>query len=60
VPIHAVRPVGALRKYVALTTADTGVVPKGARKYGILGRLALCGGRLRRGLDGTVGIRVTS
>mgnify|MGYP003579221762 CR=1 FL=1 len=31
-----------------------------ARKYGILGQLTLCGSRLHRGLDGTVGIRVTS
>ncbi|MER6736789.1 PPOX class F420-dependent oxidoreductase [Streptomyces puniciscabiei] len=30
-----------------------------ARKYGIIGRLTLLGSRLRRGLDGTVGIRVT-
>ncbi|QTE02716.1 PPOX class F420-dependent oxidoreductase [Streptomyces cyanogenus] len=30
-----------------------------ARKYGILGRLTLLGSRLRRGADGTVGIRVT-
>jgi PPOX class probable F420-dependent enzyme len=30
-----------------------------SRKYGILGRLTLFGSRLRRGLDGTVGIRVT-
>ncbi|KUO09093.1 PPOX class F420-dependent oxidoreductase [Streptomyces sp. DSM 15324] len=30
-----------------------------ARKYGILGRLTLLGSRLRRGLDGTVGIRIT-
>ncbi|MEV5149505.1 PPOX class F420-dependent oxidoreductase [Streptomyces sp. NPDC052727] len=30
-----------------------------ARKYGLLGRLTLLGSRLRRGLDGTVGIRVT-
>ncbi|MFI5675289.1 PPOX class F420-dependent oxidoreductase [Streptomyces cellulosae] len=29
------------------------------RKYGILGRLSLLGSRLRRGLDGTVGIRVS-
>ncbi|MFF8861123.1 MULTISPECIES: PPOX class F420-dependent oxidoreductase [unclassified Streptomyces] len=29
-----------------------------ARKYGIVGRLTLLGSRLRRGLDGTVGIRV--
>ncbi|MEU0970273.1 PPOX class F420-dependent oxidoreductase [Streptomyces sp. NPDC005917] len=29
------------------------------RKYGITGRLTLLGSRLRRGLDGTVGIRVT-
>ncbi|GGX19783.1 PPOX class F420-dependent oxidoreductase [Streptomyces lomondensis] len=30
-----------------------------ARKYGLTGRLTLFGSRLRRGLDGTVGIRVT-
>ncbi|MEU2336223.1 PPOX class F420-dependent oxidoreductase [Streptomyces sp. NPDC006654] len=30
-----------------------------ARKYGITGRLTLFGSRLRRGRDGTVGIRVT-
>ncbi|MET7689430.1 PPOX class F420-dependent oxidoreductase [Streptomyces sp. NPDC005483] len=30
-----------------------------ARKYGLLGRLTLLGSRLRRGQDGTVGIRVT-
>ncbi|WAX76489.1 PPOX class F420-dependent oxidoreductase [Streptomyces sp. KMM 9044] len=30
-----------------------------ARKYGLSGRLALLGSRLRRGRDGTVGIRVT-
>ncbi|MGV9246244.1 PPOX class F420-dependent oxidoreductase [Streptomyces sp. NPDC003710] len=30
-----------------------------ARKYGILGRLTLLGSRLRRGEEGTVGIRVT-
>ncbi|MFF7981408.1 PPOX class F420-dependent oxidoreductase [Streptomyces sp. NPDC007901] len=30
-----------------------------ARKYGISGRLVLLGSRLRRGADGTVGIRVT-
>ncbi|MDQ0766357.1 PPOX class F420-dependent oxidoreductase [Streptomyces canus] len=30
-----------------------------ARKYGIVGRLSLLGSRLRRGVDGTVGIRVT-
>jgi PPOX class probable F420-dependent enzyme len=30
-----------------------------ARKYGIVGRLTLLGSRLRRGPDGTVGIRVT-
>ncbi|GAA3787339.1 PPOX class F420-dependent oxidoreductase [Streptomyces chiangmaiensis] len=29
------------------------------RKYGILGRLTLLGSRLRRGREGTVGIRVT-
>ncbi|SNX65761.1 hypothetical protein SAMN06272735_7601 [Streptomyces sp. TLI_55] len=30
-----------------------------ARKYGIMGRLSLLGSRLRRGADGTVGIRIT-
>ncbi len=30
-----------------------------ARKYGVTGRLTLLGSRLRRGLKGTVGIRVT-
>ncbi|MBK3626886.1 PPOX class F420-dependent oxidoreductase [Streptomyces sp. MBT49] len=30
-----------------------------ARKYGVVGRLVLLGSRLRRGKDGTVGIRVT-
>ncbi|MFF7389140.1 PPOX class F420-dependent oxidoreductase [Streptomyces scabiei] len=30
-----------------------------ARKYGILGRLTLLGSRLRRGADGTIGIRIT-
>ncbi|MEV6961099.1 PPOX class F420-dependent oxidoreductase [Streptomyces sp. NPDC051207] len=30
-----------------------------ARKYGLVGRLSLFGSRLRRGLKGTVGIRVT-
>ncbi|MBQ1095125.1 PPOX class F420-dependent oxidoreductase [Streptomyces sp. NPDC097107] len=30
-----------------------------ARKYGIVGRLTLFGSRLRRGLDGTLGIRIT-
>ncbi|MEU4997925.1 PPOX class F420-dependent oxidoreductase [Streptomyces sp. NPDC021622] len=29
------------------------------RKYGLIGRLTLLGSRLRRGLDGTVGIRIT-
>ncbi|MHB9857246.1 PPOX class F420-dependent oxidoreductase [Streptomyces sp. YIM S03343] len=29
------------------------------RKYGITGRLGLLGSRLRRGVDGTVGVRVT-
>lgn len=29
------------------------------RKYGLLGRLTLWGSRLRRGRDGTVGIRIT-
>ncbi len=30
-----------------------------ARKYGVVGRLTLLGSRLRRGFDGTVGIRIT-
>ncbi|SEF16523.1 PPOX class F420-dependent oxidoreductase [Streptomyces sp. Ag109_O5-10] len=30
-----------------------------ARKYGFSGRLVLLGSRLRRGVDGTLGIRVT-
>ncbi|MER6414362.1 PPOX class F420-dependent oxidoreductase [Streptomyces humidus] len=30
-----------------------------ARKYGLVGRLTLLGSRLRRGPDGTVGIRIT-
>ncbi|WP_217177951.1 PPOX class F420-dependent oxidoreductase [Streptomyces sp. AC495_CC817] len=30
-----------------------------ARKYGILGWLTLLGSRLRRGADGTIGIRIT-
>ncbi|MFD2685828.1 PPOX class F420-dependent oxidoreductase [Streptomyces phyllanthi] len=30
-----------------------------ARKYGLLGRLTLLGSRVRRGKDGTVGLRVT-
>ncbi|MEU1106925.1 PPOX class F420-dependent oxidoreductase [Streptomyces tibetensis] len=30
-----------------------------ARKYGLTGRLTLLGSRLRRGADGTVGIRIT-
>ncbi|MFD6419969.1 PPOX class F420-dependent oxidoreductase [Streptomyces sp. NPDC060194] len=30
-----------------------------ARKYGILGRLTLLGSKLRRGDEGTVGIRIT-
>ncbi|MCX3292455.1 PPOX class F420-dependent oxidoreductase [Streptomyces sp. NEAU-H22] len=29
------------------------------RKYGLTGRLTLLGSRLRRGADGTVGIRIT-
>ncbi|MEU6380669.1 PPOX class F420-dependent oxidoreductase [Streptomyces sp. NPDC046909] len=30
-----------------------------ARKYGLMGRLSLLGSRLRRGTDGTIGLRVT-
>ncbi|MDX3644814.1 PPOX class F420-dependent oxidoreductase [Streptomyces sp. MB09-02B] len=30
-----------------------------ARKYGVLGRLTLLGSRLRRGADGTIGMRIT-
>ncbi|MDH6116135.1 PPOX class F420-dependent oxidoreductase [Kitasatospora sp. GAS204B] len=29
------------------------------RKYGLIGRLTMLGSRLRRGLEGTVGIRIT-
>ncbi len=29
------------------------------RKYGILGRITLWGSRIRRGTDGTIGIRIT-
>ncbi|MFB7734063.1 PPOX class F420-dependent oxidoreductase [Streptomyces sp. NPDC056112] len=41
--------------------ADTTARYRGliARKYGVIGRLTLLGSRLRRGLGGTVGIRVT-
>ncbi|MFF4712690.1 PPOX class F420-dependent oxidoreductase [Streptomyces eurythermus] len=44
-----------------ITGADTTARYRGliARKYGVVGRLTLLGSRLRRGLDGTVGIRVT-
>ena len=30
-----------------------------ARKYGLIGRLTLLGSRLRRGREGTVGVRIT-
>ncbi|MFI9272296.1 PPOX class F420-dependent oxidoreductase [Kitasatospora sp. NPDC052896] len=30
-----------------------------ARKYGVLGRLTMLGSRIRRGTEGTVGIRLT-
>jgi PPOX class probable F420-dependent enzyme len=30
-----------------------------ARKYGLLGRLGLLGSRLRRGREGTIGVRIT-
>jgi PPOX class probable F420-dependent enzyme len=30
-----------------------------ARKYGLIGRLSMFGSRIRRGRDGTVGIRIT-
>ncbi|MEW1777332.1 PPOX class F420-dependent oxidoreductase [Streptomyces sp. NPDC086777] len=44
-----------------ITDAATAARYRGliARKYGITGRLTLLGSRLRRGVDGTVGIRVT-
>jgi hypothetical protein len=29
------------------------------RKYGLIGRLSVWGSRLRRGVEGTVGIRIT-
>ena len=43
-----------------ITDAATGARYRSliARKYGIIGRLTLFGSRLRRGLDGTLGIRV--
>jgi hypothetical protein len=43
-----------------LDAADTARVKAAiARKYGLLGRLTLWGSRLRRGAEGTVGIRLT-
>jgi hypothetical protein len=43
-----------------LDAADTARVRAAlARKYGLLGRLTLWGSRVRRGLDGTVAIRLT-
>ncbi|MEU9348332.1 PPOX class F420-dependent oxidoreductase [Streptomyces sp. NPDC048278] len=44
-----------------ITDAATAARYRGliARKYGISGRLVLLGSRLRRGSDGTLGIRVT-
>jgi uncharacterized protein len=30
-----------------------------ARKYGLIGRISMLGSRIRRGRDGTVGIRIT-
>jgi hypothetical protein len=29
------------------------------RKYGLIGRLSMIGSRLRRGRDGSVGLRIT-
>ncbi|MET8811441.1 PPOX class F420-dependent oxidoreductase [Streptomyces sp. NPDC004549] len=44
-----------------ITDADTTARYRSliARKYGIVGRLTLLGSRLRRGVEGTVGIRIT-
>lgn len=43
-----------------LDTDDTAEIRRRiGRKYGLLGRLALLGSRLRRGTSGTVGIRIT-
>jgi PPOX class probable F420-dependent enzyme len=43
-----------------MSAADTARVRDLLRKkYGITGRLTLWGSRLRRGLDGTVGIRIS-
>lgn len=51
-------PVSATAEIVdAGTTARYRALIK--RKYGVTGRITLLGSRLRRGLDGTVGIRVT-
>ena len=33
--------------------------PRLSRKYGVMGWLTVWGSRLRRGADGTVGIRIT-
>ncbi|MGV9342171.1 PPOX class F420-dependent oxidoreductase [Streptomyces sp. NPDC003688] len=43
-----------------ITDADTAARYRSliARKYGIVGRLTLLGSRLRRGVEGTVGIRI--
>jgi PPOX class probable F420-dependent enzyme len=30
-----------------------------ARKYGLIGRMSMLGSRIRRGRDGTVGVRIT-
>ncbi|MFK0150857.1 PPOX class F420-dependent oxidoreductase [Streptomyces sp. NPDC090499] len=50
-----------VRATAEITDAATAARYRGliARKYGITGRLTLLGSRLRRGADGTVGIRVT-
>ncbi|MEW2130857.1 PPOX class F420-dependent oxidoreductase [Streptomyces sp. NPDC005435] len=44
-----------------ITDADTTARYRSliARKYGIVGRLTLLGSRIRRGAEGTVGIRIT-
>ncbi|MBJ7902831.1 PPOX class F420-dependent oxidoreductase [Streptomyces sp. NPDC003656] len=44
-----------------ITDADTTARYRSliARKYGIVGRLTLLGSKLRRGVEGTVGIRIT-
>ncbi|MFJ9896375.1 PPOX class F420-dependent oxidoreductase [Streptomyces sp. NPDC091280] len=52
---------GSVPATAELTDAETAARYRALikRKYGLTGRLTLLGSRLRRGLDGTVGVRVT-